>query len=113
MKTLELSNGCEQLTAATASKALLGSLNDFVLKRFVQVTEVVTVSGYADDQFFVFLRVLLSFNRSPAVDNVELHMVSVHSKVGTNQSSGLSIPFSPAIAAGVNFWFSRVPPVSQ
>ena len=25
----------------------------------------------------------------------------------------LSIPFSPAIAAGVNFWFSRVPPVSQ
>ena len=82
-----MSNGCEQLTAATASKALLGSLNDLVLKRFIQVTEVVTVSGYADDQFFVFLWVLLSFNQSLAVDNVELYMMSVHSEVGTNQSS--------------------------
>ena len=50
MKTIELSNGCEQLTAATASKALLGSLNDPFWKRFIQVTEVVTVSGYADDR---------------------------------------------------------------
>ena len=62
LRLLELSNCCEQLTAATASKALLGSLNDLILKRFIQVTEVVTVSGYADDQFLVFLRVLLSFD---------------------------------------------------
>ena len=75
MKTFRVVKRCEQLTAATASKTLLGSLNDLVLKRFIQVTEVVTVSGYADDQFLVFLRILLSFDQGLAVDNVTAYDV--------------------------------------
>ena len=60
LRLLELSNGYEQLTAATASKALLGS-NDLVLKRFIQVAEVVTVSSHARIDPLRILRILLSF----------------------------------------------------
>ena len=62
-------------------EALFCSVDDLVLQRFVEVAEEIGVAGYADNEVFVVLRVLLGFDEGLSVDNVELDVVTVHCKV--------------------------------
>ena len=67
-----------------SGEVLLRSVDDLILQRLVEVAEVIAVSGYADDQVLVLLRMLLSFLQHLAVYYVELDMVSVHVEVGAD-----------------------------
>ena len=63
---------------------LLRSLNNLILKRLIQISEVIAVSGYADDKVLVLLRILLSVQKKLAVHNVELYVMAVHVEVGAD-----------------------------
>src|SRR5436190_18505446 len=54
------------------NRAVLGSGDDFILKRPRQVTEVVAVAGNAHDQVTMVFRIVLGFFERVGGDDVEL-----------------------------------------
>ena len=76
-------------------KTLLCSFDDLILKCFVKISEMITVTGHTNDQITVFIRVILCIDQSLPVYDIELDMMSVQIKVRANQICHL---FQPVFA---------------
>lgn len=57
--------------------------NDFILKVFVDVQEVVAIACYSYDEISVFFRIFLGISQSLSSDHIELNMVAVKFKKRT------------------------------
>ena len=68
-------------------EALLGSLDDLVLERVVQVAEIIGVAGYADDELLVLIRTFLRILQGLTVDNVELNVVASKLEVSSDEAN--------------------------
>ena len=71
--------------ALSAAKPLLCALNDLILKRFIQIAEIIAVSRHAHDQIPVLLRIFLGRTQGVPVHHVELDVMAVHIEVGADQ----------------------------
>ncbi len=69
--------------------------NDLLLQLRCQVHKIIAVPGNTHDQIPVIVRVTLGLAQQVAVDNVELDVMPVHFKIGSNQVGRFCNPSSP------------------
>ena len=64
---------------------LLGSGNNFLLVVLVQVNEIITVTGYPNQQVFVIPRRRLGPAQGLGIDDIELDMMPIEFKIGPDE----------------------------
>ena len=79
---------------------MLRSLDDFILKIKTDVDEIITIAGDSHYEISVFFGMLLCVTERFGSDHIELDVMSVHSKVCTDEMR----QFSNALFIGQQLW---------
>ena len=71
--------------ASFSEGVILCPCNDFVLKLFGHVVEVVGIASHTYEQVFVVIGLLLGIEQGLCINDVELDMVSTHAEIGADE----------------------------
>lgn len=64
---------------------MLGSCYNFFLVIFVQIDEIITVTGDPNQQIPVFIRCGLCVSQCLGIDDIKLNMMAIEFEIGTNE----------------------------
>ena len=68
---------------------MLGSSDNFVLKLFGQIHEIIAVAGHSHDQIAIEFRVQFGVSQSFGFHHIKLDMMPIHAEVTAHQIGDL------------------------